>query len=397
MARKKSAEENSVVTTETKEKKKAIEVIKEFIEKLGVSFAKGKEAMQECGAAFVCYTIALFFVMGIACIAVFLGLNKGYERVIVPDVVGTNIIRAQLMLQEKELYPRLQMRYSDTPGQAGQIISQNPKAGSVAKASTRVTLVVSRGIVFDHVGNYVGTNLDALKTTLDALYAGAEIPSLKIGAPIFKQDSAPAGTILEQDPVDGTPITQPIELKLIVSSGPQKATVAVPDFTGKTVNEVLAMMSSTKLILDFSQHVASEKEVPGTVVKQTNPGNKKEVAEYAHVRLEFAMPQVEDAAEYEESASVTQNITNKTEAEAADETVVRDTTNFVHGIFSTTIPEYPYAVPVKLDVLPQEGARYGVVTFNHVGGALTIPYAAPHGSVLVLSVLDREVERAAVQ
>lgn len=377
---------------ENKDKVPFMQRLKDF----GVSFKAGAEKLQDCGAAFVWYTVALFVIMGVTAVAIFLGVNKGYERVMVPDVVGTNLVRAQLILQDKELYPRLQMRYSDVPGQAGQVISQSPKKGAVVKAQSRVTLVVSRGVVFDHVGNYVGTNLDALKNTLDALYAGAEIPSLTIANPIFKQDSAPAGTILEQDPPEGTAITQPIELKFIVSSGPQKMKVEIPDLTGKNVTEVLAAMSQTRLTFDFTQHIASGSEVPGTVVKQTNPSNKKEVGEYAHVQLEFAMPAVTEEVESEEGAKAPdQNGMN--EAEAAEAGLVRDTTNYVHGILTTKIPEYPYAVPVKLDVIPQEGARYGIATFNHVGGDLTIPYAVPHGSVLVLSVLEREVERTSIQ
>ena len=367
----------------------------QYVKNFGVSFKAGAEKLQETGAAFVWYTVALFVIMGITAVAIFLGVNKGYERQVVPDVVGTNLYRAQLILQEKELYPRLQMRYSDVPGQVGQIISQSPKKGSIVKAQSRVTLVVSRGVVFDHVGNYVGTNLDALKNTLDALYAGAEIPSLTIANPIFKQDAALPGTILEQDPPEGTPITQPIELKFIVSSGPQKMKVEIPDFTGKNVTEVLAAMSQTRLTFDFTQHIASGNEVPGTVVKQVNPSNKKEVGEYAHVQLEYAKTDVKE--EDEENGEVKPDQNGLNEAEATEAGLVRNTANYVHGILTTKIPEYPYAVPVKLDVIPQEGSRYGIATFNHVGGNLTIPYAVPHGSVLVLSVLEREVERTSIQ
>lgn len=377
--------------------KNPMKSIKEFISKVGVSFTNTKEAMQSCGPAFIVYTVALFLLMGFFTLIIFIAFNKGYEHEVVPDVVGKNIYQAELILQEKEFYPRLQMRYADTPGLAGQVISQSPKSGTVAKGGTRVTLVVSRGIVFDHVKNYVGTNLDALKNTLDALYAGSEVPSLTIGTPIFKIDGAPAGTILEQEPQEGTPITQPIELKLIVSAGPQKVTVQVPDMTGKTIKEVLAAMANTKLTFDFTQHVAAGDEKPGTVVKQTLKGksNKTEVAEYSHVILEFAMPEVK--AQDDASGSSNTSIKNKTEDEAAEDYANRDTTGYVHGIFSAAIPEYPYAVPVKLDVIPQEGSRYGFASFSHIGGNLTVPYAVPHGSTIVLSVLDREVERVAIQ
>lgn len=377
--------------------KKPRKSFKEFISEVGVSFKNSKEIMQSCGPAFVVYTIALIVLMGCFTLIFFIVFNKGYEHEVVPDVVGKNIYQAELILQEKEFYPRLQMRYADTPGLAGQVISQSPKSGTVAKGGSRITLVVSRGIVFDHVKNYVGSNLDALKTTLDALYAGAEIPSLTIGTPIFKIDGAPAGTILEQEPPEGTPITQPIELKLIVSSGPQKATVQVPDLNGKTIKEVLSAMANTKLTFDFTQHVATGSEIPGTVVKQTtkSKANKSEVAEYSHVLIEFAMPEVTAQDDSENPVSV--DIKNKTEDEAAEDYANRDTTGYVHGIFSAVIPEYPYAVPVKLDVIPQEGSRYGFASFSHVGGNITVPYAVPHGAVLVLSVLDREVERVSIQ
>ena len=369
--------------------------IGEKIKNIGGAITETKESMQQFGGAFVFYAISLVVIMGIFAVIAFIVFNKGYERQIVPDVTGKNILDAQLILQEKELYPRLQMRYSDVPGQSGMIISQSPKPGSVVKASSRITLVVSRGIVFDHVKNYVGSNLDAVKTTIDALYAGTEIPSLKIANPIFKQDEAPAGTILEQEPSEGTPITQPVTLKFIVSSGPEKAKVSVPDFTGKTIAEVLTLLSETKLTVDFTQHIASGSETPGTVVRQSVHGNKKEVAEYSRIILEFAMPEPKAATEAEMIAAADNE--KKTEGDAAEDAAKRDTTNYVHGIFSTTIPEYPYAVPVKLDVIPQEGSRYSFASFSHIGGNFSVPFAAPHGSVLVLSVLDREVERSSVQ
>lgn len=369
-------------------------IISETAKKTGFVIKNTLESLQSTGKAFVLYTIALVFMFGVFAVTVFLAFNKGKERVLVPNVIGNNIYSAQLILQEKELYPRLQMRYSDIPGQAGLIIDQSPKADAVVKASSRVTLVVSRGIVFDHVGNYIGTNIDALKTTLDALYAGASIPSVTIANPIFKQDASLPGTILEQDPPEGTPITQPIELKLVVSSGNEKIKVAIPDCVGKTLPEFLSIMASTNLCFDITQHIATGSEVPGTIVKQTNPNNKNEASEYSRVQIEFAMPEVTDEI-VEEKPVV--DVSNKTEAEAAEDVNKRDMTNYVHGVITTKIPEYPYAIPVKVDVIPQEGSRYGFATFNHIGGEISIPYAVPHGSVLVLSVLNKEVEKIAIQ
>lgn len=382
---------------EKKEKKSFGEKIKNF----GISFMKVKETLEQAGSAFVAYTIALFVVMGIACVLVFLAANKGEEKVLVPDVVGTNIYRAQLMLQERELYPKLQLRYSDLPGQAGQIISQSPKGGTIVKAGRRVTLVVSRGIVFDHVGKYIGSNIDAIKTSLDALYAGAETPSLTIAPPIFKMDASAPGTILEQDPPEGTPIAQPIALKFVVSSGSEKATAAVPDLKGKTLKEVYAMLGSSRVTFEFTPKTVAANETAGVVVSQEE--TKGNVAEYSRVKVEFAVSDltVASAEPVEETAENApgkpKDIRNKTEGEAAEQNAEVQIHNGVYGVFEAGIAEYPYPVPVKLEVVLQDGAKFSLVGFEHIGGHITIPYQAPRGSTLVLSVLDREVEKVEVQ
>jgi beta-lactam-binding protein with PASTA domain len=41
-------------------------------------------------------------------------------------------------------------------------LEQSPEAGAIVKGYSRVSLVVSRGVVVDTVGNYVGMNIDDL-------------------------------------------------------------------------------------------------------------------------------------------------------------------------------------------------------------------------------------------
>ena len=61
----------------------------------------------------------------------------------------------------------------------------------------------------------------------------------------------------------------------------------------------------------------------------------------------------------------------------------------VYGIFQEKLADYPYPVPMKLDAYPAEGTSYTIVSFNHPGGNLTIPYEVPRGTTLVLSVADK--------
>lgn len=367
--------------------------IKNKIKDAGISLNEMEANLQKSAPAFIAYTIAAFLLMFITALAVFFFANKGYEQVLVPDVAGKSLTRALLEMQEKELYPKLQLRYSDLPGQAGQVLSQNPRAGSIVKAGRRITLVVSRGVMIDHIGNYVGTNLDALKNKLDALYGGVETPQITIANPVFKIDAAPIGTILEQDPPEGTPITQPVELQLIVSSGPAAPQVSVANYVGKTVAEILDGMGKTPLLFEFKSHTASGDEIPGTVVRQSEPENSQ-VKEYSRIELEFALPEL--SADFAGGAITDADIKGRTEDEVAG-VKKRDASKFTNGIFTANVSRYPLVVPVKLEAFPPDGASYTLVSFNHIGGEISVPYAVPHGTTLALSVLDQEKERVTVQ
>ena len=367
--------------------------MKNKIKDAGVSLNQMEADLQKSSPAFIFYTVAAFVLMALTALAVFFFANKGYEQVLVPDVTGKNLTRALLEMQEKELYPKLQLRYSDLPGQAGQVLSQSPRAGSIVKAGRRVTLVVSRGVMIDHIGNYVGTNLDALKNKLDALYGGVETPQITIGNPVFKMDSSPVGTILEQDPPEGTPISQPVELRLIVSSGPEEPRVSVQNFIGKTVSEILEEMGKTPLLFEFKSHTAQEGEAAGTVVSQSEPENSQ-VTEYSKILLEFALPEL--SASFSGDTIVDADIKGRTEDEVAGVKKI-DGSKLANGIFTATISRYPLVVPVKLEAFPPDGASYTLASFNHIGGEIFVPYAVPHGTALSLSVLNQEKERITVQ
>lgn len=342
--------------------------------------------------AFVLYTLATFLLMVLAALAVFFFANKGDEQVLVPDVTGKSLTRALLEMQEKELYPKLQLRYSDLPGEAGQVLSQSPNAGSIVKAGRRITLVVSRGVVIDHVGNYVRTNIDTVKTKLDMLYGGVDTPPITIAEPVFKLDSSPIGTILEQEPEEGTPITQGVELHFIVSKGASDSLVKVPNFLGNTIAQISEEMGKVNLLFHFQSHIAGSDETAGTVVNQSLAA-ESETAEFSQITLEIALP-ASDAIF--SGDTIVENVRGRNEAETAG-MQMNNFSNASYGIFSTSISYYPIAVPVKIDAYPPEGSPFTIASFNHIGGNISLPYSVPHGTILALSVLNQEKEHFTVQ
>lgn len=330
-----------------------------------ISFHDMFSNMQSNGRMLLFTVIAAVIVMMLACVVVFSINVKGPEEVMVPDVVGKKLTTALLEMQAKELYPKIQLRYSDKPGDEGEILEQSPSGGAIRKGYSRVSLVVSRGVVIDHVENYVGLNIDEVKLKLQTLFAGTARPLIIIAAPQYKADVSEAGTIIEQDPPEGTNISDPVTVHFIVSRGPNFENTRVPNIVGSSVNDVLQLMARTKLTFDFTWHEASENEKEGTVVSEQS-FTQDVVQNYTRVAAEFAMP-------------------------------AKPVNGDVYGIFEDTLTDYPYAVPVKLTAVPEEGDSYTIVSFSHPGGKVTIPYAVPAGTVLVLSVVEKEHKKITVR
>ena len=329
---------------------------------IGLNFSKFYDKLQSNIPALIITVICAFILMLFCAAAVFFMNVKGPEKVLVPNVMGKSLEDALLELQVKELYPKINLRYSETPGDEGSILDQSPKAGAIVKGYSRVSLVVSRGVIVEKIGDYIGQNVDELELKLQALFAGQR-PLITLATPEYKPDMSDAGTILEQDPPAGTSITEPVTVQLVVSRGPNYDNTKVPDLIGQTINDLLQTISRSKLVFDITAHPAEENEKAGTVVSQQT-FNAEYIRNYTRMSVEIALP------------------------EASDENAA--------GVFTAQLADYPYPVPMKLDAKPAEGDAYTLITFSHPGGNVSIPYSVPHGTTLILKVSEKPVARFTV-
>jgi eukaryotic-like serine/threonine-protein kinase len=301
---------------------------------------------------------AVIVLMVVAGLSAFLLSLRGAEQTMVPDVRSMELAQALVKLQEKELYPRVSLRFTDNPLDRGKIVDQSPTPGAIVKAGRRIAVTVSRGSVADKVENFVGQDVNEAKIHLQTLFAGAR-PLLSVKEPpVYVFDKSPPGTVLEQKPLPETEIAGPTQLELVVSRGPEKAQVRVPDLAGLSIDDALLQVEKTDLVVDFSMRAAGKSERQGAVVAQT-PAAGSMIPANARVSVTLSFP----AASKDRAA----------------------------GIYSRDLPEYPYALKVTLESLDPSGTRSPVLTVNHPGGSFTAPYVLPKGDALVLSVLDREV------
>ena len=312
---------------------------------------------------FVVVILALVFMFAV-CWITFFATVRGPEQVMVPNVEGKELTNALLELQAKELYPKIQLKYTDNPDDAGKILNQNPEGGSIVKAGRRVSLTVSRGVILDHVENYIGQNFDDVKINLQTMFTGSARPLIVLAEPSYKSDQSDAGTILAQDPPEGTIISNPVTVKLIVSKGAEYENARVPKIVGLDFQKLISTITTSRIVYDFTAHIAEDNEKEGTVISQSQE-NGQFVPNYSRISAEIALPKKQKDDEF-------------------------------MGLFVTQLPNYPYAVEMTLES-SKDGVKQTLITLKHKGGNVTIPYIAEKDSELILSIAGRVVARQNVE
>ncbi len=349
---------------------KLSEKIRNFnIKNCRVNFNDTMSKLESNGKILGIAVICAIVLMLLTCLAVFFLTVKGEEQMSVPNLEGKEWSAAEIEMQQKELYPRIQLRYTDDPNDEGKVISQSPKAGSIVKAGTRINLVISRGVIIDSVGDYIGKNLDDVRGELISMFAGSTRPLIVLSEPVYKADQEPLGTILEQDPPAGTSISSPVTVKLIVSRGPEFENTRPPYLVGKQIDDIYALMRSSKVIFDFKSLPTNHSTEYGTVVSQQE-FEEEYIANYTRMEVTVGLPKNGKAT------------INKID--------------YMFGIFSANLPAYPYAVDMTLYAAHADGSREALVSFKHTGTSVTVPYCLDEEVDLILSVAGKDVSRYSV-
>jgi beta-lactam-binding protein with PASTA domain len=317
---------------------------------------------------FITMTIGLLAFVGVIAVAIFFIAIRGAEQTMVPDMQGKELTEALLELQVKELYPRIQLRYSQSSLDRGLILEQDPGAGTIVKAGRRIRLVVSQGAVVSSVGNYIGRNVDEVRMDIQTLFASGgnpALPLLSLKEP-FMYDYSPEapGTILQQRPDAGTSISGPMTLEFVVSRGQENAMLTVPLLTGLPISAALDQIGRSGVDFTFAVRPLQEGEKPETVVYQDPPANM----------------------------SIPANTTVKVTVSPPDKLKRGE----VFYLFRHTLPKNPYPLAVRLDAILESGERQRLITVEYSGGEFIVPCRLPAGTVLVLSMLNREVYRETV-
>ncbi len=324
-----------------------------------MAFSEIADSVEGNGKVIIITSLVMLVLVILISTIVFFTSVKTADQVLVPNIEGKQLEEAMLELQVKELYPRLQLKFSDNAKNKGCVMEQSPKAGTIVKAGKRINLVVSRGPVIDRVENYVGKTLNDVRQHLSSIFTAGNKQLITIKEPIiYKHSSIPAGTILEQDPPADTEVSEGLEINLVVSKGPESEKVSVPELKDAGLKELYAAM--TKYKLDFKIKASTDKTNTEVKVISQNLEADSIVEAFKEIELEVKFP---------------------TSSE-----------KMIYGIYSASLPQYPYPIKVVLDAVYLDGKREELINLKHLGGECILPYAVPQGTVLILTVLNKQVQ-----
>jgi beta-lactam-binding protein with PASTA domain len=318
---------------------------------------------------FTSMVTALLILMGIIAVSVFFISVRGAEQTMVPDVRNMDLTTALLELQVRELYPRIQLRFSQSSADKGLILEQEPYPGTIVKAGRRIRLVVSQGPLINVVENYLGRNVDDVRMDLQTLFAsegGTLNPHLlTLKEPLMYEHSPePPGTILQQRPEPGSGLSGPTVLELVVSLGAEDVRIRLPDFLGLSPEDALEQIGRSGIDFFFTLRSPLGEDKPGTVVSQ-DPSAGTMIPIDTRVNITIATPPHRD-------------------------------NGVVFGIFRYDMGKNPYPLSLRLEAQFPSGEKQRLLSTEYAGGPLTVPYNLPLGTVLILSLLNREIHRETV-
>lgn len=190
--------------------------------------------------------------------------NDEDDEIEIPNLVGKDFEEAQKEWQEKGLELRQRSSDYNTDYEEGQIITQDPQAGTKTKEKI-VYADVSKGTRMVKVTNIEGKDIKVAKYELENTL-GFVVEQENVIS-----ETVASGIVISQEYKD---VERPYGsvIKVQVSSGDGKAQVVVQNVVGKSEEEARSILEGLKLNVEVQYDVDNEK-LNGTVLAQSYPTN----------------------------------------------------------------------------------------------------------------------------
>lgn len=234
------------------------------------------------------------------------------DEVAVPNVVGDDLDTAKSKLEKLGLTYEVVAK-EKTDGKANIVTKQDPEADFKVKKDFKVSLTISESEDSVEVPNVVG------ETILDAesiLYKYG----LKLAEPSYEEDSDhEEGTIIRQEPSEGSVADKNSLIKVVVSKGDSNA-IEVPDFVGRNKDEVIKEI--TDLGLKYKITSKDSEDYDKDIVTEQSVTSGSTVQKDEVISLVVSKGRIEKPAEEENTENNDTNEKTKEEDKKPKENAV---------------------------------------------------------------------------
>ncbi len=199
------------------------------------------EVVEKKGGKAWLWILLVIVAIAIAAAAVYYFTAQGGKDVSVPDVTGMTVAEATTALTDAglELGTVTEKANADVP--AGQIVAQDPKAGTTLEEGSRVNVVAAVAPEGVEVPDVTGASIAKAKSDLTEAGLTWRITQVY-------DDEVAKDVVIAQSPKEGTRVDEGAEVALTVSLGTQPpANVTVPDVEGMTSSDAQQALESAGL------------------------------------------------------------------------------------------------------------------------------------------------------
>ena len=168
-------------------------------------------------------------------------VSSGAFPVAVPGVVGQNAQDAARFLQDRGFAPELRVESGSTAPE-GQVLRQDPPAGSEVPPGSSVVLYVAEGLQVVEVPDVAGMTL--VQATQFLVQAGLAVSDETLES---SSDDVDEGLVVGTEPSFGALLAPDTAVKISISTGP--AMVPVPRIVGLMPDVAAELLTEMKLVL----------------------------------------------------------------------------------------------------------------------------------------------------
>jgi beta-lactam-binding protein with PASTA domain len=203
------------------------------------------------------------------------------ELISLPNVIGKTLEEARMELAQKKTSLSIASYQFDNRFEKGQIIYQDPSAGSRLRANRTVKVIVSEGSESATVPRVEGRSLEWASQSLKT--AGLRRGRVShIHTPRYA-----AGRVIAQEPRPGETIKRNEAVDVLVSQGAWEPKYVMPDLIGRNATAVVRRLQDWDFKVADIHHSYYPGRGPGIVIGQS-PARGFKIQKRSQITLEVS-------------------------------------------------------------------------------------------------------------